>query len=135
MISTAFIWGTSIACVLMAASLVVIVWAFFDDSELSGPNAISGVLVLLVTLGTALWGWHPYDMRYHRYVHVEGIVREVGVQMLDGDQVHAIKIGDVTYECDDARCSLVKSGQRLSLWCIREYRANATHGWRCNYEG
>jgi hypothetical protein len=40
---------------------------------------------------------------------------------------------DQIYRCDDSRCSLLKPGDELSLWCIREWQQASTPGYDCNF--
>lgn len=102
---------------------------------------IPGVLCVLVTAGLTAWGMFPYDMQYHRYKHVAGTVDNVQTRLLaDGDsgttQNFAVRLreaGDI-YRCDDTRCSLLKPGDHLELWCIREWQYAATSGWVCKFD-
>ena len=100
-----------------------------------------GAVVLVVTLSFSAWGFFPYKMEYHQYRHVAGTVDQVEARMLaSGDkgttQNYAVRLREdgQTYRCDDSRCSLLKPGDHISLWCIREWQYASTSGYRCRFE-
>jgi hypothetical protein len=150
-ISIDFIVGVSIAAAILVASvicaLVGLRWRrmperdSYDDRPLLGLSmAIAGASVAVIAVGLLAWGLYPYQWEYHSYRHVEGTIAEVGVRMLGGDggttQSYAVRLqGDGgEYRCDDTRCSLVKPGDTIALWCIREWHYASTPGWVCNFD-
>lgn len=149
MISISFVVGCIVAGVftlvglgLMVAGRAIRKHDLTDDSDLFAPlNFVLGLVILLFTVGITAWGMYPYDMQYHRFTHVEGTVEAVEARMLaDGNggtsQNFAVRFkesGD-TYRCDDSRCSLLKEGDWLSLWCIREWQYASTSGWGCRFD-
>lgn len=146
MISVSYVIGMSIAAVLLLVSALLI-WLGVrmrrhnGDWEFAwlpiGGGGVLAVAVIALTLGFA---WPVFDMEYHRYKPVAGTVDVVQARMLaDGNggmsQMFAVRLREdgTTYRCDDSRCSLLKSGDRLWLRCIREWQYAAQHGWACNY--
>jgi hypothetical protein len=145
--SLGFIIGSIIAGLLIVIGIV----GLFVGSALRrrgdrdyGEGAMVlgfSIALLVITCGATAFIDYPYDMQYHRYVHVEGTIDVIEARMLaDGDggtsQNYAVRFkesGD-TYRCDDSRCTPLKSGDWLSLWCIREWQYASTPGWVCNFD-
>lgn len=149
MISISFVVGLIVVGLFVLLSVVSILGGrailrhdLTFDSDFLGPLWIwVGSAFLTLTLGISAWGFYPYDMQYHRYKHVEGTVDVAEARMLaDGDggttQNFAVRFKETgeTYRCDDTRCSLLKPGDYLSLWCIREWQYASTSGWNCRFD-
>lgn len=148
MTSLGFIVGLIVASVFVLAGLagVVIGRVIIHRDEIYDAEFVGrmyfwpGVLVILLTAGISAAGFYPYDMQYHRYKHVEGTVDVAEARMLaDGDgtsQTFAVRFKESgeTYRCDDTRCSLLKPGDHLSLWCIRQWEYASTSGWACRFD-
>lgn len=134
MISIGYVAGMSVMVVLILGCLAVIVFAEVEFKLIAA-------FVLAVVLGIGgLALWPPFDMEYHRYKPVDGTIDQIQARMVgDGDggttQMFAVRFRGVgtMYRCDDSRCSLLKSGDRLWLRCIREWQYAAESGWKCNY--
>jgi hypothetical protein len=150
-ISLDFVIGLTFAGVFTAASVAAIALGVrlrratddeYGDRRFFGAVAIvAGSVVLAVTLSLSVAGFWPYDMEYHRYRHVAGVVDQTEARMLaDGGggttQQYAVRLREDAsiYRCDDSRCSLLKPGDRLSLWCIREWVYASTPGWGCQFD-
>jgi hypothetical protein len=137
-----------IALIALGLLLSLCVAAYIGGSRLSRNDEwggegvavrVTAVVLAVIFLGSFGAGLYPYDMQYHRYKHVEGTVSSIEARMLaDGDgttQNYAVRFEtDDTYRCDDSRCSLVKPGDQLSLWCIREWQYASTSGWGCRFD-
>lgn len=146
MTSLGFIIGSIVAAVLVLVGVVLIVLGSrmrrsgnFDMGE-GGMVLGAGIAVLAVTAVATAWVDYPYDMQYHRYVKVQGSIAAIEARMLaDGHgttQNFAVRFAETgdTYRCDDTRCSLLHTGDWLSLWCIRDWQYASQPGWDCNYD-
>ncbi len=151
MISLGLVVGCSIAAVLFAACAALIVvgnrWrkreesGLYDERPFAGRFVFwGGILAATVIVAISAASLYPYDMEYHRYKHVTGTVDRVEARMLaDGEatsQQYAVRYqgtGEV-YRCDDSRCSLLRQGDQLELWCIREWQYASTSGWVCRFD-
>ncbi len=146
MISVAYVIGMIVAVLLLAACVLTVRYGLRmrrkdGDWEMAwlpvyGAGFV-GVLILVATIGLT---WPPFDMEYHRYKPVSGTIDQIQPRMLaDGSggtsQMFAVRFAEdgTTYRCDDSRCSLLYTGDRLWLRCIREWQYAAEHGWKCNY--
>lgn len=83
--------------------------------------------------------WPPFNSEYHSYKQVSGVVTEVQGRLVGEDrstnQVFAVRLAgsDQIYRCDDTRCALLKPGDTLTLWCMREWQQASTPGYVCNF--
>lgn len=117
----------------------------FEDTDARfWLRVLAGVAVaaILATVGVTLGAtWPTFDMQYHRYREVSGTILSVSSRLRDtGDgttQSYAVRFVEHpgTYRCDDTRCAALDSdrGNRLTLWCIREWQYAGTPGWACQY--
>jgi hypothetical protein len=140
MISVWYIVGWVVIAVCL---LIGVGFTIFGLSDGDGTVVwLLGVPTIVLTLAIGGWGmWPPFDMEYHRYKHVAGTVDSIDPRMLsDGQggtsQLYPIRLREdgQTYRCDDSRCALVKPGDRIELWCIRQWQYASTHGWVCNFD-
>lgn len=142
MVSLWFVVGCVVAVVLTLAGLTAAVfgWCIRHHDDDWGFIFWPSLIILVCTIAATAWGMYPYDMQYHRYRHVTGTVDKVEARMLaDGDattQQYAVRYRETseTYRCDDSRCSLLKPGDHLELWCIREWQYASTSGWGCRFD-
>ncbi len=108
---------------------------FSIAASIGAPVAL--LLVVGLFIGTA---WPPFNMDYHSYRQVHGTVADVQARFLgDGNstsQMYAVRLADSgqIYRCDDTRCSLLKPGDQVWLWCIREWVQASTPGYDCNFD-
>jgi hypothetical protein len=109
------------------------------DSSDKGFLYSFAVMALVVTLfvgfGT-FWSEYPWKSSYHRYYQVTGKVTQVGSSQVAADSSmytrYVFTINGTKYGLDDARGSLVKPGDTVSLKCKREYVYGSTdNGWAC----
>lgn len=147
MISLDFVVGCTVAAVFVLVGVGAIVLGRRHANRADAYDPFDGHMVfwggvacLVLTVVITAVALFPYDMQYHSYRHVEGSVDAVQARMIgDGDggttQMFAVRFsGDGTaYRCDDSRCSLLKPGNHLSLWCIREWQYASTSGWVCRF--
>lgn len=102
---------------------------------------IAATVLLLVVCSVGLWALWPLDMEYHQWRRVSGPVAAVQARMMgDGSggttQQYAVRYVDGRQRrCDDTRCSLLRPGDDLTLWCIREWQWAAEDGYACRYGG
>lgn len=144
MISIGFVIAVCVLSVLLTlcAALYVLGHLLRRADDYPGESVafrIAGGVLAVVLLCAFGAGLYPYDMQYHRYKHVEGTVSSIEARMLaDGKattQQYAVRFdGGSIYRCDDSRCALVRPGDTLSLWCIREWQYASTSGWRCRFD-
>lgn len=135
--STAYVYGTWAAAIVL---LICIIWAVTAILISDFPEiAIIPGLIALITIAIYVFAtWPPFDMRYHTYRYIGGTISAISPRLLsDGKSTtesFAVQFGsDQTYRCDDTRCSLLKPGDALHLWCIRQFQWNATEGYQCNF--
>lgn len=150
-ISIDFVVGISIATFFVIVAGVLIYFGRRvikdkHDRELLEPSdgkifVGGGLLVLLVTIGIFIVAtWPLFDMEYHSYKLVNGQVAESQSRLLaEGKgttQNFAVMLAGTNdiYRCDDTRCSLLKPGDHIWMWCIREWQQAATPGYVCNYD-
>lgn len=147
-ISLSFIVGLCVASALVLAGIALFVAGrvilrrdLTADSLLFGPPVKwAGVVLVVATVGVSAWAFFPYRMEYHQFRHVQGTVQDVQSRFLgDGkstSQNFAVRLNEdgQTYRCDDSRCSLVKPGDHISLWCIREWQYASTSGYQCRFD-
>lgn len=154
-ISLAFVVGIVLTglAVLLGAAIVAFGWRVRRMAHRSadGPNKkdrlfvgaaliVLGAITVGGTAGLAAWGFFPYDMQYHQFTRVDGRVESVQMRFLGANgattQNFAIRLaGGGTYRCDDSRCALVKAGDTVQMWCIREWQYASTPGWACRFDG
>ena len=83
-----------------------------------------------------LW---PFDMQYHSYVMTAGTVKSLQLRQYAEDhgttQYYGVEFADGRIrKCGDLRCGLLKPGDDLTLWCVREYQFGPTDaGWTCDW--
>lgn len=148
MISIPFVAAVVLGPVLVLGCLGVGWWLHHrylpGASEEDRPYVIALSVVayfaaVVFFIGFAV-GLYPYDMEYHSYRHVQGTVAATQPRLLrNGDstsQYYALRLREdgKTYRCDDTRCSLIKQGDQVALWCIREYEYASTSGWGCRFD-
>lgn len=143
-VSIAFVAGLSVASLVALLSLICIpigIWWRREDPHygMGGMLIVGAAIALAATVGLSLWAFYPYDMQYHQYRKVTGTVQNIQARMLAENkgttQQYALKLDKGTYRCDDSRCSLLKPGDPVALWCIRDWQYSSESGWRCRWGG
>jgi len=142
-----FIIGTVVAVVVALVALAgVLVFGHaavkLGDTEAKAFGGFS-IGLLVVTLAVYfLATWPTFNMEYHSYHQVGGVVSDVQARFLAGEsggstQNFAVQFegSDQVYRCDDTRCALIKQGDYLALSCIRDWQwaAGSTDGYGCQF--
>lgn len=139
MISLEFVVGMSFAGLSVLAGLggLLVARKLFrrDEYEFSWGIGLLSAGTLVFTIIITAWASYPYDMQYHRYKPVAGVVDKIDVRMLNQTQNYVVRLrGDATaYRCDDTRCALLHPGDRIELNCIRVWEYGSVDGWACKY--
>lgn len=96
-------------------------------------------LCLVVCAGLLFAVAWPFDMQYHSYQLTSGTVKSVVTRQYAEDHgstdYFGIEFTDGRIrKCNDMRCGLLKPGDQLKLWCVREYQFGPTDaGWGCDW--
>lgn len=129
-----FVIGTPILAIFIIGGAAAFGWAM--ESWLTGLlTGFAGLAIVGVITGFMMW---PWQMRYHEYTPVSGIVQQSSSRFINDGQGNisqriAVKISGQIYGCDDTRCTELKPGDPVTLLCKPEYQWNATPGWACNW--
>jgi hypothetical protein len=110
-------------------------WHAVPDGRLIG-SGLTGILALIVVPVFVLTTWPTFNLDYHRWQYVAGTVATVETRLVEQTELYAVTLtetGDQVYRCDDTRCSVVKTGDRLGMWCIYQWQQASTPGMVCNF--
>lgn len=135
--------GLSLATLFMLAGIAGCIWGLRNlrSDHFAAPVVFLGAVVAVAAVVMFTAGaWPPFNMDYHQYRSVHGTVAEVQDRFLGGEhgstQLFAVRLAgsDQVYRCDDTRCSLLKPGDEVWLWCKREWQQASTPGFVCNFD-
>jgi len=143
MIDLAWVIGNVVGAILILATLLYLVWANITD-DLDGERGIwvvGGIVALIIQIGVNVFWNFPFDMAYHSYRPVSGVVEDINSRFLSSnsgkstEQKYAVRFkgSDQIYGCMDTRCSLAKKGDHLQLACERQWQYASVSGYDCRY--
>lgn len=145
MISLGYLIGTIIAAIIFTGVLAgsaLIGRALRRDNEYVMARAMNGLGIGLAVATAGIWTWGafpPFDMDYHTYRPVTGIVESVDKRLLaDGDgmsekYVVALAGDPQQYGCEDTRCALIRVGEPVELSCQKMWVYAGTDGYDCRF--
>jgi hypothetical protein len=151
--SLGVIIGGPVTATLLLAAVVVFIYArmraaaarraaasrrWGSDDDVSTPLTITAVAVFAGVTAVAAGCFFPYKAEYHQWRQTTGQVATVSSRFIgDGKsttQRFVVAFTDGRQRaCDDTRCSLIRRGDTLTLWCKRAWQWAATPGYDCNY--
>lgn len=113
-------------------------YSFPDFRDEMWPLMVVGCpIVAALTLIVTAAALFPYEVQYHQFRDVSGVVTDVGHrQIADGkgmSERYVFVIDGARYGVDDTRASLVKIGDRVELSCIKTWEWAATPGDVCRW--
>lgn len=85
------------------------------------------------------WANWPVQQQYHEYVPTTITVTQIGSRFIaDGNNATSQRFvfldsNGIPYAVDDTRASLVKTGDVVTLMCVREWQQNGVPGYACNW--
>ena len=109
------------------------------EGTISGPVALIAGIVLVIVGGVSALVFWPFQTQYMQYKQVSGIVQQAPSSrfLSDGSggtsQNYLVVIRGQDYRCDDTRCSQLRKGEAVTLMCERQWQANGTPGYVCNW--
>lgn len=126
----------TLVCLLIGFAFVI--WGAITDDYDSGLGFFGGLLIIVVTVAAAGFGFYPYHTQYHKWHTSTNTVKSISSRFLGSDsgttQRFVVGFGNGELRsCDDTRCALVKVGDKLTLSCKRAWQFSGTDGWDCNY--
>jgi len=138
-VATAILGG--LAVIFAGLSVVsFILWRHSSDRELSvaGFGAVGSGILGFIFAGVMIFVLFPFAGVYHEYVPVSGTVQQVQTRFLgDGSggtsQYFMVQIAGQPYRCDDTRCTQLQKGSQVTLMCERQWIANGTPAYVCNW--
>lgn len=134
-ISLAFVIAVIVALVVLALALVGMAIGLAGGEPGIGFGCLAAGLVWVLVTAGFCW---PWDMQYHRWTETRGVVASSYSRVLstaDGpSEMFVVKFSDGrTRRCDDSRCAPLKPGDKLTLWCMRQWQWAGDPGWNCNF--
>lgn len=97
-------------------------------------------VLIAVTVAATWWGMYPWKSEYHHWVPKSGTVARVDSRLISsGDKSMETKFvvmfaGDEQqYGVLDTRAAGVKTGDRLTVACVRIWQYSGTDGFDCNF--
>lgn len=137
MLSLGFIAWCMIVSICALLTIIFTKWSFNNDEPSWGWG---GVIAFLIGIPIAALGFYPFNMAYHSYRPVSGVVEKIDSRFIStGSKSTETKFvvkfaGDSQlYGCTDTRCANTKPGERLSLACIRVWQYAGVDGYDCKY--
>jgi hypothetical protein len=136
MYTISFWAGLGITGILLLALLLLIA-VFVAEGELAMMSW--SVVVLLIVVAIALFGFFPYEKEYHAYIDHGGVVERVDKRLLpDGESMQekfvVTFVGDpVQVGCEDTRCATARPGDTLVLACLKDWDLFGTDGYDCKF--
>jgi len=98
----------------------------------------ASLLVALLVL--TWWGLYPYKAEYHEYTDVTGRVDTIDSRLLASGEggtnqkfVVVFEGSDTQYGVNDTRAASARTGDTLSIQCVRVYQWAGTHGYDCAF--
>jgi hypothetical protein len=144
MVSIGFVIWNVLGALFILSGFCAIVWAavaeLFDTPRALAVLGACGYLLLTVIV-TAV-GDFPFDMEYHSYREVSGIVSSTNSRLISaGDQggsnqkfvISYANKGNKQFGCEDTRCASVRKGDFLAMKCIRSWQYASNSGYNCRF--
>lgn len=145
MVDLGWVIGNIFGALCLLVTFAYLIWASVT-SDLEGERGLwlaGGIAALFIQIGINVWFNFPFSMEYHSYKPISGTVEDVNTRLLtegSGDsrsvsQKYAIRLegSDQIYGCQDTRCSLAKKGDKLKLYCERQWQYASVPGYDCRY--
>lgn len=107
-----------------------------DEVALAGFGALALAFITGLIYGIAMI---PWSAEYHQWRPVAGQVQQVDSRLVEtssGDGVrerYVVVIDGRPYAVDDTRAALLKTGDQVSLMCIREWEWASDPGYACRW--
>ncbi|HVX24227.1 MAG TPA: hypothetical protein VG992_02695 [Candidatus Saccharimonadales bacterium] len=125
-------------CVIMVAIGILTLLRSDDYYNNGGFLTFVGTAIGVITLAVMAFAFFPFHAAYHQWRPVSGTVTQLGSRVLSSDdnatnQQFALVINHQNYSCSDARCSLVKVGDYVSLSCIKSNVNGGVDANTCNF--
>lgn len=127
--------------IIIVASIIVLgiaVALIRNDEPAAALGTFAGVV--FIGGGLLLFNNFPFDMEYHSYRPVSGVVDSTNSRFMTNgssgtSQKFAIRFqgSDQIYGCNDTRCSLAEKGDKLALKCERIWQYASVGGYDCRY--
>lgn len=100
----------------------------------------SAPVLIAVTVAGTWWGMYPWKSEYHHWVPKSGTVTRADSRLVsDGDKSMETKYvvmfagDDQQYGVLDTRAAGVKTGDDLTITCVRTWQFSGTDGYDCNF--
>jgi NADH:ubiquinone oxidoreductase subunit 5 (subunit L)/multisubunit Na+/H+ antiporter MnhA subunit len=92
------------------------------------------VIAVLVVVAT-WWGIYPWESEYHQWVPKSGVVETIDSRLvaMEGKFVVKFQGDDQQYGVLDTRASGVRTGDQLTITCVRRWQWSGSHGFDCNF--
>lgn len=96
--------------------------------------------LIAIVAAVTWWGMYPWKSEYHHWVPKSGTVARVDSRLVsDGDKSMQTKFvvmfsgDDQQYGVLDTRAAGVKTGDRMTVTCVRIWQFSGTDGYDCNF--
>ena len=144
MISIGYLVGAILMGLLVLAGLVATVITFMigrneDEPMIKWGGSGAWLAGTAVAFGFWAWAAHPsFDMDYHTYNNVTGIVEKVDGRMVTEGEGMSEKIvvlldDGQEYGCLDTRCTLIELGHVVEMSCIKGYSYYGADYFDCDF--
>ena len=138
MISIAFVVGAIATVLGLVVCVGLLIYSRRTDSAGLSLGAAGGGLVILLA---SAYFFFPYKAEYHYYAKTTGTVEEAKGRLLAGGNNQAptenfavrFRGSEQIYRCDDSRCALAKPGDKITLYCIKDWQWVGESGYVCRY--
>lgn len=135
------LWGTGILVLIMIATLIGGIAYIHTDRYNRGWDALTMLGALAVEFALLLVVWFPFQTDYLKHQVIGGRVAAVSSRFLasgtnggGSTQKFAVQlINGTVVGCNDTRCSLLKPGDEVELYCTKSWQWGGTAGWDCNW--
>jgi hypothetical protein len=145
-IATFILVPVILGATLAAAVLFFHLWRklrahnYHDDAPWALACWVIAAIAAAATVTLTWWGMYPWHAEYHQWTPVSGVVDTIDSRLVSaGDKAMEDKyvvtfVGRTEqYGVLDTRAAGVKSGDRITITCVRRYQWSGSHGYDCNF--
>jgi hypothetical protein len=141
-VSGGWVLGIVLLVVFLLVGIGCAAFGMLVDNDYRTPWVVSGLVIMLVTIGFWLWASWPLKYDYHHWVDIRGRVERISSRFISaGDnggtnQRFVFVINGRAYGVDDTRASLARVGGMVHIRCKKEHQFFQNYsddGWACGW--
>lgn len=140
--------GGTVATIVVAPTLLVlsVLLAVFlfrkwrrSNDDIDRPMFLGCWIACAVgavaTVVCTWWGMFPWKYEYHHWVPISGVVETIDSRLvaMEGKFVVKFEGDDQQYGVLDTRAAGVRTGDQVTITCVRRWQWSGTHGYDCNF--